>query len=245
MRSLKPGGRIVISGATSGHAPSADLQRLFFLQLSVIGSTMGTRAELGRLLHFFEQTGARPLIHTRMPLTEAREGFAALALGEQFGKIVFTADPSPRPFPDSAGAEPAVDNVARAHRAARPACALHRDCAPERKCQAPAGARGCAAPPGPARVPSLRQPRPLSPGCPSRARSCAPVPGRGPAAVGRALLAAGRRRAPGHARAPRPRISLRTRSSVSSRISSVRSARPRRPPRPIARPAGPGPGRSP
>jgi len=90
MRSLKPGGRIVISGATSGHGPPADLQRLFFLQLSVIGSTMGTRAELGRLLQFLEQTGARPLIHTGMPLTEAREGFAALALGEQFGKVVFT-----------------------------------------------------------------------------------------------------------------------------------------------------------
>src|SRR5271166_213573 len=80
MRSLKPGGRIVISGATSGHGPPADLQRLFFLQLTVIGSTMGTRAELGRLLQFLEQTGTRPLIHTGMPLTEAREGFAALAL---------------------------------------------------------------------------------------------------------------------------------------------------------------------
>jgi NADPH:quinone reductase-like Zn-dependent oxidoreductase len=90
MKSLKPGGRIVISGATSGQAPSADLQRLFFLQLSVIGSTMGTRAELARLLQFLEQTGARPLIHLRLPLTEAREGFAAMALGEQFGKIVFT-----------------------------------------------------------------------------------------------------------------------------------------------------------
>jgi NADPH:quinone reductase-like Zn-dependent oxidoreductase len=91
MKSLKPGGRIVISGATSGQAPSADLQRLFFLQLSVIGSTMGTRAELGRLLQFLEQTGARPLIHMRLPLAEAREGFAAMALGEQFGKIVFTS----------------------------------------------------------------------------------------------------------------------------------------------------------
>jgi NADPH:quinone reductase-like Zn-dependent oxidoreductase len=90
MKSLKPGGRIVISGATSGQAPSADLQRLFFLQLSVIGSTMGTRAELGRLLQFLEQAGARPLMHMRLPLTEAREGFAAMALGEQFGKIVFT-----------------------------------------------------------------------------------------------------------------------------------------------------------
>ena len=90
VKSLKPGGRIVISGATSGHAPPAELQRIFFLQLSVVGSTMGTQGELGRLMQFCEQTGVRPLIHTRMPLAEAREGFAALALGEQFGKIVFT-----------------------------------------------------------------------------------------------------------------------------------------------------------
>jgi len=90
VKALRPGGRIVISGATSGHAPPAELQRVFFLQLSVVGSTMGTRAELGRLLQFCEQTGARPLIGTRLPMTEAREGFAALALGEQSGKIVFT-----------------------------------------------------------------------------------------------------------------------------------------------------------
>jgi NADPH:quinone reductase-like Zn-dependent oxidoreductase len=90
VKSLKPGGRIVISGATSGHAPAAELQRIFFLQLSVVGSTMGTRVELGRLLQFLAQTGARPLIGISLPLTEAREGFAAMALGEQFGKIVFT-----------------------------------------------------------------------------------------------------------------------------------------------------------
>ena len=57
LRSLRPGGRIVISGATSGSVPPADLSRVFFLQLSVVGSTMGTRAELGRLMQFCEQTG--------------------------------------------------------------------------------------------------------------------------------------------------------------------------------------------
>ena len=92
VKSLKPGGRIVISGATSGHMPPAELQRVFFLQLSVVGSTMGTRAELIRLLEFCEQSGARPQIGMRLPLREAREGFAAMALGEQFGKIVFTVD---------------------------------------------------------------------------------------------------------------------------------------------------------
>jgi len=90
VKALKPGGRIVVSGATSGDAPAAELQRVFFLQLSVVGSTMGTRGELGRLLQFCEQTGARPLIGTCLPMTDAREGFAAMALGEQSGKIVFT-----------------------------------------------------------------------------------------------------------------------------------------------------------
>jgi NADPH:quinone reductase-like Zn-dependent oxidoreductase len=59
LRSLKPGGRIVISGATSGEVPPAELNRVFFTQLSVVGSTMGTRDQLGRLLRFLEQTGTR------------------------------------------------------------------------------------------------------------------------------------------------------------------------------------------
>jgi NADPH:quinone reductase-like Zn-dependent oxidoreductase len=90
LRSLKPGGRIVISGATSGPAPPADLSRVFFLQLSVVGSTMGSRDQFGRLLRFCEQTGVRPLIDRTMPLTQAREGFAAMASGDLFGKVVFT-----------------------------------------------------------------------------------------------------------------------------------------------------------
>lgn len=90
LRSLRPGGRIVVSGATSGAAPPADLTRVFFLQLSVVGSTMGTRDQLGRLLRFCEQTGVRPLIDREMPLDQARDGFAAMAAGEVFGKIVFT-----------------------------------------------------------------------------------------------------------------------------------------------------------
>lgn len=90
LRSLRPGGRIVVSGATSGAAPPADLMRVFFLQLSVVGSTMGTRDQLGRLLRFCEQTGVRPLIDREMPLDQARDGFAAMASGEVFGKIVFT-----------------------------------------------------------------------------------------------------------------------------------------------------------
>jgi NADPH:quinone reductase-like Zn-dependent oxidoreductase len=90
LRALKPGGVIVISGATSGAAPSADLNRVFFLQLSVIGTTMGSRDQLGRLLRFCEQTGVRPCIDRIMPLRQARDGFAAMVAGELFGKVVFT-----------------------------------------------------------------------------------------------------------------------------------------------------------
>jgi NADPH:quinone reductase-like Zn-dependent oxidoreductase len=90
LKSLKPGGRIVVCGATSGAVPPADLNRVFFLQLSVIGSTMGTRDQLQRLAVFLEQTGLRPVIDRTMPLTDARDGFAALAEGDIFGKIVFT-----------------------------------------------------------------------------------------------------------------------------------------------------------
>jgi NADPH:quinone reductase-like Zn-dependent oxidoreductase len=90
LKSLRPGGRLVVAGATSGPAPSADLNRTFFLQLSVLGSTMGTRDELGRLARFLVAAGVRPVIHATMPLSRARDGFAALQSGDVFGKIVFT-----------------------------------------------------------------------------------------------------------------------------------------------------------
>jgi NADPH:quinone reductase-like Zn-dependent oxidoreductase len=89
VRSLKPGGRIVICGATSGDAPPAELTRIFFTQLSVAGSTMGTRDQLGRLARFCEQTGVRPVIDRVLPLANARDGFAAMIAGDLFGKVVF------------------------------------------------------------------------------------------------------------------------------------------------------------
>ena len=90
LRSLKPGGTLVICGATSGQAPAAELNRVFFLQLSVVGSTMGTRDELARLLTFCEQTGVRPLIDRTLPLGQARDGLAAMISGDLFGKVVLT-----------------------------------------------------------------------------------------------------------------------------------------------------------
>lgn len=91
LRSLKPGGRIVVSGATSGPDPSADLNRVFFLQLEVVGSTMGTRDELEGLLALLERTGVRPTIAgTPRPLADARASFEELASGDVFGKLVLT-----------------------------------------------------------------------------------------------------------------------------------------------------------
>ena len=90
LRALRPGGRIVTCGATSGQTPPTELNRVFFLQLSVVGSTMGTRDQLDRLLRFCEQTGARPRIDRTLPLTQAADGFAAMISGDLFGKVVFT-----------------------------------------------------------------------------------------------------------------------------------------------------------
>jgi NADPH:quinone reductase-like Zn-dependent oxidoreductase len=90
VKSLRPGGRIVVCGATSGPAPSAELTRVFFLQLSVVGSTMGTRDQLVRLARFCATTGTRPVIDRVLPLAEARDGFAAMTEGDLFGKIIFT-----------------------------------------------------------------------------------------------------------------------------------------------------------
>jgi NADPH:quinone reductase-like Zn-dependent oxidoreductase len=90
MRSLKPGGIIVVSGSTSGPNPGADLQRLFFLQMRVVGSTMGTRDELANLLAFVANAGIAPEIGLELPMEQAEQGFRAMLDGETAGKIVFT-----------------------------------------------------------------------------------------------------------------------------------------------------------
>jgi NADPH:quinone reductase-like Zn-dependent oxidoreductase len=90
MRSLRPGGAIVVCGSTSGPNPGADLQRLFFLQLRVIGSTMGTRDELSDLLRFVAEAGIKPEIGLELPMDQAEGGFRAMLEGETSGKIVFT-----------------------------------------------------------------------------------------------------------------------------------------------------------
>lgn len=88
IKSLRPGGRLITTGATSGDASPALLSHIFFRQLSVIGSTMGTREELAALLELCATTGIRPLIDRELPMTDAAEAIAAVASGEVFGKIV-------------------------------------------------------------------------------------------------------------------------------------------------------------
>src|SRR5215217_7750469 len=91
VKALRPGGTIVISGTTSGPNPdNAELTRVFFLQLRVIGSTMGTRGELAALTELLDVSGVRPVIDRVLPLEQATDGFAAMADGDLFGKVVFT-----------------------------------------------------------------------------------------------------------------------------------------------------------
>ncbi len=90
VKSLKPGGIIVVSGSTSGPDANAELQRVFFLQLRVAGSTMGTRDELADLLAYLDLTGVRPQIGAELTFSEAPKGFRAMLEGDTAGKIVFT-----------------------------------------------------------------------------------------------------------------------------------------------------------
>lgn len=88
MRSLRPGGRIVICGATSGANPPADLNRLFFLQLEVVGSTMGTRAEFEALVKFLGETGLRPHVQKVVSLEDAQIAYELMISGDVLGKLV-------------------------------------------------------------------------------------------------------------------------------------------------------------
>lgn len=90
LRAVEAGGVIVVSGATSGHAPPADLRRVFYRQLRIVGSTMGTRGELADLVRMLQATGVRPVIDSVRPLSEARSAYERLAAGDVFGKLVLT-----------------------------------------------------------------------------------------------------------------------------------------------------------
>jgi len=88
LRVLRPGGQLLTSGATTGGAPSADLQRVFYRQLSIIGVTGSTRSEMIHLLRFLQATGVRPVIDSVFPLGSARDAFARSLEADLFGKVV-------------------------------------------------------------------------------------------------------------------------------------------------------------
>jgi NADPH:quinone reductase-like Zn-dependent oxidoreductase len=89
LKALRSGGTVVVSGATTGPQAVTDLRRVFFLQQRIIGSTMGTRDELDRLLRLLVRTGVRPTIDRVLALAKAADGFAAMERGELFGKVVY------------------------------------------------------------------------------------------------------------------------------------------------------------
>jgi len=90
LQAVRPGGRITVCGATSGPNPPAMLHRIFWKQLSVLGSTMGTRADFAAVLDLVASGRVRPIVDRTFPLAEAAAAHEYLEGGHQVGKVVLT-----------------------------------------------------------------------------------------------------------------------------------------------------------
>jgi NADPH:quinone reductase-like Zn-dependent oxidoreductase len=88
LKCAAPGARIVVSGATSGYQPPVNLRRVFAMQLEILGSTMGTRAELVELLDLCASRDIHPVIDSVYGFAQLRDAFTRLAAGDVFGKVV-------------------------------------------------------------------------------------------------------------------------------------------------------------
>jgi NADPH:quinone reductase-like Zn-dependent oxidoreductase len=86
------GGRVVTCGATAGFTPTIDLRQIFFRQVEVLGSTMGRKGDLFRVLGLVEEGKLRPVIDRVLPLWEAREAHRVLEAREAFGKVVLSVE---------------------------------------------------------------------------------------------------------------------------------------------------------
>jgi NADPH:quinone reductase-like Zn-dependent oxidoreductase len=84
---LKPGGRLVSYGSTLGAAQHVEIRRVFWKQLNVIGSTMGSPADFAAMLKLYE-SGVKPVIDKVFPLEQAGDAHIRMEAGDQFGKIV-------------------------------------------------------------------------------------------------------------------------------------------------------------
>ncbi len=90
--SLAKGGRLLTCGATTGPDPAEDIGRIFWNQLTVYGSTMGTHAEFADMLRIFREGRVRPVVDRVFPLAETREAERHLEEKGQFGKVVIRID---------------------------------------------------------------------------------------------------------------------------------------------------------
>jgi NADPH:quinone reductase-like Zn-dependent oxidoreductase len=90
LQAVGSGGRITVCGATSGPNPPAALHRLWWKQLTIYGSTMGTKEDFEGAYELVKTGRAKPVVDTVLPLAEARAAHERLEAGEQFGKIVLS-----------------------------------------------------------------------------------------------------------------------------------------------------------
>ncbi len=92
LSALGRGGRLVTCGGTSGPMVETDVRRLFMNQWTISGSTMGSEQEWAAIVEEFRSGGLRPPVDSVYPLSEAREAYARLHSGQQFGKVVIRMD---------------------------------------------------------------------------------------------------------------------------------------------------------
>jgi len=92
MASLRWGGRIVLCGATSGFNAEIDLRHVFFKQLSIIGSTMGSKGDLFEALELVRRGILKPVVYKVLPLKDAKEGHRILEEREVIGKVVLKVE---------------------------------------------------------------------------------------------------------------------------------------------------------
>jgi len=90
LQAVRPGGRITVCGATSGPNPPAMLHRVFWKQLSILGSTMGTREDFAAVLDLIQSGRVKPVVDRVFPLEEAAAAHEYLEHGKQLGKVVLS-----------------------------------------------------------------------------------------------------------------------------------------------------------